>query len=555
MMSKEESVMNKLNFQKWAIVCLCLVGLNAAIFAATYTVTTTDDSGPGSLRQAILDANAHSGADVIVFNIPAADPHFNSDLGVWTIRPLTPLPLIWDEGLIIDGSSQAVSVGKDANPFGPEIELDGSKVDYGDGLHIRANGVEIIELVINRFLHNDGIYFERANGGLVAGCYIGTDPTGMREAGNSAGIWVWRCRRIALQPLGDKPNIVSGNPIVGICITDSSKHCVISGNIIGLNRTGDDVIGNGMTNYYGGIRISDYSDSNAVIDNRIGGNKYTGIFIFNACDNLLADNCIGSDRQWSLQFPNTSTGIRLYSYSGTTPPEKTTGNRILNNIIANHSYCGIAIEGIGSFNNLISANAISHNSPLGILLSDGANRSIAAPTITQVSATQISGTSQPGYRIEVFCDEGKEGRIFLGSVTTDASGQFHLPISSVPPMPHVTATATDADGNTSAFSAAVWVSVKNDHQEIVCQSLRLLQNYPNPFNATTTIPFTITQKGRVRLSLYNFRGQLMAVLLDEELLAGEHLLRLDAGHLPSGVYHCRLEQNAHVSMQKLVVLR
>ncbi len=46
-----------------------------------FTVTNTDDSGPGSLRQAILDANANPGADLITFNIPGAGPH--------TIAPLT----------------------------------------------------------------------------------------------------------------------------------------------------------------------------------------------------------------------------------------------------------------------------------------------------------------------------------------------------------------------------------------------------------------------------------------------------------------------------------
>ena len=54
-----------------------LFGLVAlAATAATYTVTTTADSGAGSLRQAILDANANAGADTIAFDIPGSgDPH------------------------------------------------------------------------------------------------------------------------------------------------------------------------------------------------------------------------------------------------------------------------------------------------------------------------------------------------------------------------------------------------------------------------------------------------------------------------------------------------
>ncbi len=53
--------------------------------ADTFTVTNTNDSGIGSLRQAILDANASVGLDTVVFNIPGAGPH--------TIQPLAQLPI------------------------------------------------------------------------------------------------------------------------------------------------------------------------------------------------------------------------------------------------------------------------------------------------------------------------------------------------------------------------------------------------------------------------------------------------------------------------------
>ena len=65
---------------------LLLAGVLLAppLSAATYVVTTTADSGAGSLRQAILDANGNAGADTITFNIPAS--------GVQTISPVTILP-------------------------------------------------------------------------------------------------------------------------------------------------------------------------------------------------------------------------------------------------------------------------------------------------------------------------------------------------------------------------------------------------------------------------------------------------------------------------------
>ena len=48
--------------------------------AATFTVTNTDDSGPGSLRQAVLDANAASSRDTIVFDFGLFSSQSPSDL-------------------------------------------------------------------------------------------------------------------------------------------------------------------------------------------------------------------------------------------------------------------------------------------------------------------------------------------------------------------------------------------------------------------------------------------------------------------------------------------
>ena len=78
---------------------LGLAGFLAAAFlhANTYTVTNTNDSGAGSLRQAILDANANPGADTIVFAIPGA--------GVHTIVLTTWLPNATDS-VTVDGYTQ-----------------------------------------------------------------------------------------------------------------------------------------------------------------------------------------------------------------------------------------------------------------------------------------------------------------------------------------------------------------------------------------------------------------------------------------------------------------
>src|SRR5438093_4584214 len=92
------------------LVSVCF-GLLAIVLrpagGADFEVTSTQDAGVGSLRQAILDANDNQGADRIVFNIPGS--------GVQTIRPLSPLPVI-TEGLVLDGYTRpGTSVNKHSN--------------------------------------------------------------------------------------------------------------------------------------------------------------------------------------------------------------------------------------------------------------------------------------------------------------------------------------------------------------------------------------------------------------------------------------------------------
>ena len=105
--------------------------------AGTITVTNTNDNGVGSLRQAILDANANPGKDTIAFNIPSPGPH--------TIQPFSALPTITDP-VIIDGYTQP---GASPNTNGPGlglntvlmIELDGTSAGAGvNGLRINAGG-------------------------------------------------------------------------------------------------------------------------------------------------------------------------------------------------------------------------------------------------------------------------------------------------------------------------------------------------------------------------------------------------------------------------------
>jgi hypothetical protein len=113
-------------------------------YQAEILVTNTNDDGRGSYRAAVMSANSIPGPDIIKFAIPQNDPGFNAQLGIWTIKPRTPIPAFINDPVIIAGSSQKEYAGYDVNPFGPEIELDGSSLTNGSGVFLNhANGSTI----------------------------------------------------------------------------------------------------------------------------------------------------------------------------------------------------------------------------------------------------------------------------------------------------------------------------------------------------------------------------------------------------------------------------
>ena len=140
-------------------------------------VTNTNDSGPGSLRQAITDANSSSGRERVAFNIPLSDPNCDAG-GVCTIQPTTPLPwLIDDAGLIIDGYSQDGAAQATATtPAVLTIELDGNS-GGGSGLWIDSSNNVIRGLAINRFNQGITIYDVGATDNVVQGNHIGLHLT------------------------------------------------------------------------------------------------------------------------------------------------------------------------------------------------------------------------------------------------------------------------------------------------------------------------------------------------------------------------------------------
>src|SRR4051795_3522057 len=120
---------------------LVAAGGAASAASTTFTVTTTADAGPGSLRQAILDANATPDTDTIVFDTGGITP--------FVIQPATPLPPI-TSAVVVDGTTTG-SCGSFQG-----VVLSGASLTSGNssdriGLKITAGGSTVRGLVISRF--------------------------------------------------------------------------------------------------------------------------------------------------------------------------------------------------------------------------------------------------------------------------------------------------------------------------------------------------------------------------------------------------------------------
>src|SRR5207249_5045234 len=130
------------------------------------------DSGAGSLRQPIIDANNTEGADLISFRIPGAKPY--------TITPASALPTLTDP-VTIDGTTQTNFTGQ------PIIQLNGASAGpNANGLLILGGNSLVRGLVINRF-QRSGIRIEGLGTNIIEGNYLGTDVYGTNYAANGAG--------------------------------------------------------------------------------------------------------------------------------------------------------------------------------------------------------------------------------------------------------------------------------------------------------------------------------------------------------------------------------
>lgn len=341
-----------------ALLVLCSA---RTALAANVTVNSTTDvsdgttssiAAPGadgviSLREAITAANNTAGSDTISFAISGA--------GVRLIVPTSPLPMITDP-VVIDGytqpgaSANTLAVGTNAVLL---IELNGSSTS-SSGLRLGGlnGGSTIRGLVINRFVGDftdAGIRVISGNN-VIAGCFIGVDPTGTTKLANGNGVrfvtgannllgGMTPAARNVLSGNNPSTNSAGGSSNVSIAFDGAYPPSVpvpagtmIRGNYIGTDAAGSTAISDasafgatdgvliagGTGTIIGGADADDGTlDGNVSARNIISGNLVGISTRFGTYDGDLTvqGNFIGTNASGIAAVGNYMEGINFNPYS------------------------------------------------------------------------------------------------------------------------------------------------------------------------------------------------------------------------------------------------
>ncbi|GAB5536212.1 MAG: hypothetical protein Rubg2KO_24610 [Rubricoccaceae bacterium] len=272
---------------------------------AVFTVTTTADSGPGSLRAAITAANESPNTggvlgppDRIEFAIPASDAGCDGS-GVCTIQPTSELTVV-REGVFIDGLTQA-GASCDAWPATLKVVLNGDLAGDNYGLQLRSSRSTVQGLVVNgfgpgsfryagiRILFDPGV--RNADRNRIYCNYIGTDVTGTQRVPNETGIELNGDDNLIGGPEPGQRNLISGNGLNNIeMVANNSggKRNVIQGNFIGPDVTGTKALpATEDFHLEDGVKLfNNFGDAG---DNLIGGTDHSPWTCDRAC-NLISGN-------------------------------------------------------------------------------------------------------------------------------------------------------------------------------------------------------------------------------------------------------------------------
>jgi hypothetical protein len=422
-------------------------------FAATYTVTNANDSGAGSLRQAILDANANAGADIINFNNAFASPY--------VINLASDLPAITD-GVTIDGTTAADAAGTDVqiNAGGRTYGLkftNGNSILYGIAVYGNSSTAGIWaqgqstnltvggassarQLVESDGSTGSGIWFDNSHGSVVNSLVGATtgNGTGIKIDGGSSGITIGdgtangRC-------------VISKNTANGVDVQGTATNVVVRGNFIGTDKTGAVDNGNGLNGIYFGSGVTGSSiglGSSGTDTNVVSGNDNVGILV-EAAGTTIRGNYVGTNMSGTAAIGNSSHGILIQSSNNVIGG---TGSNELN-LVSGNGGDGIRIDATpraASGNTIKNTRAGVNFAGTAALANSGSGLRIQAGAINNT----VGGTNN------------NEGNVFSGNTSR---GIFIKDTNSTGNnIVYGNRVGIGLDGNTAVGNAAAGIEIQGD---------------------------------------------------------------------------------------------
>jgi len=302
--------------RKTTIVPILAMALAAPLAANTYTVTSSADSGAGSLRQAIIDANTNPGADTIAFNILGS--------GVHTIALASALPTITGPTTVNGYTQPGSSANTNPTSMGLntvlQIEIDCTAVGATNCLKVNADDVTIKGLVMNRAPQYEIDVLDTHQNFVLEGCFLGTDPGGTQVPAPFQGSLRFNQNHTNGRIGGTAPaarNLFAVNNGASVLLSNGPPGFVnglVAGNLIGTDISGKlDLIGGGKgLNLLGGTNTvigGTSPDARNVINGGINvgsGSPPTG-----ATGNRIQGNYIGTDVTGTTSFKCSNECVRL----------------------------------------------------------------------------------------------------------------------------------------------------------------------------------------------------------------------------------------------------
>jgi parallel beta-helix repeat protein len=362
--------------------------------AVVYTVSNTNDSGAGSLRQAILDANASvGGTDDINFTVAG------------TITLQSALPSL--QGSIrVNGNTAPGFVSA------PLVAINGNGL-AANGLELVGSNHLVRALVIRNFA-GDGIVVGSIDN-VVRGCWVGMDLTGSAASSNTGnGIEVTGSANTI------DANVVSGNHEVGILVS-GSEH-VVTSNRIGTTASGVQALGNG--NYGLKVLANSTTVGSPGLGNVISANV-VGLSL-EGNGNVAVSNVVGTNAAGTTSIGSQSTGIEIWGDNNIVGGPSLTNK----NIVSGNAYIGVRVfasaSGTHIRGNYIGLNATGTaavpNDTIGVYVSGAASTTVGGSTTDHGNV--ISGNGSDGVRV----DANATGTLILrNSIGTNPAGTAAIP--------------------------------------------------------------------------------------------------------------------------------